>query len=320
MMTTNINQLSVKLKEAAAQVARVETLTERRKSLQEERARLIADLTHAEEALQKAQRMSSRLAGFSPHRLFYRLIGKLEETMKQTEAGLREARNKVEGLQHSLRQVEADLLHAERQLDSLYNARPTFNALLEQKARLIHETNRPEREQLQQIESRMVNIEKLLDEITQAIEAGNRARTALHKLDDILDSASAWGGLDIIGGGTLVSMLKHSRLNEAREAGRYAAATLEQFRKELMDAVNIQQNLLSGAHIGTIDQLGDILFDGILPDLWVQNKIETWQQQVRSLLTNLETTLRKLTAKRDELHLSRQNLDSQRKEIIVTAK
>ena len=58
-------------------------------------------------------------------------------------------------------------------------------------------------------------------EIDEAIAAGHRALDALAEAADSLDSAKRWGIVDILGGGFVTSMVKHSRLGDAnRELAR----------------------------------------------------------------------------------------------------
>ena len=52
-------------------------------------------------------------------------------------------------------------------------------------------------------------------EIDEAIAAGHRALDALAEAADSLDSAKRWGIVDILGGGLITSVIKHSRLGDA---------------------------------------------------------------------------------------------------------
>ena len=55
-------------------------------------------------------------------------------------------------------------------------------------------------------------------EINEAIAAGHRALDALAEAADSLDSAKRWGIVDILGGGLITSVIKHSRLGDANHA------------------------------------------------------------------------------------------------------
>ena len=57
-------------------------------------------------------------------------------------------------------------------------------------------------------------------EIDEAIAAGHRALDALAEAADSLDSAKRWGIVDILGGGFVTSMVKHSRLGTPTASSR----------------------------------------------------------------------------------------------------
>lgn len=54
-------------------------------------------------------------------------------------------------------------------------------------------------------------------EISEAIRAGERARQSLTDARVKLDSAGNWGLLDILGGGLISGLMKHSRINDASQ-------------------------------------------------------------------------------------------------------
>ena len=50
----------------------------------------------------------------------------------------------------------------------------------------------------------------------EAIEAGRRALTSLQAAKENLNSAKNWGLVDMFGGGFFTTMLKHSRIDQAK--------------------------------------------------------------------------------------------------------
>ena len=64
-------------------------------------------------------------------------------------------------------------------------------------------------------------------EIREAIEAGNRALEALDEAMGHLKTARGLGVWDMLGGGFLSSLLKHSKMDDAQQAMQYAQQELQ---------------------------------------------------------------------------------------------
>ena len=119
----------------------------------------------------------------------------------------------------------------------------------------------------------MYDIEK---EKREAINAGNGVLNSLRITRENLNSAKNWGLADMFGGGFLTTMLKHSKMDQAKQNMEQAKYDLCNFSKELND-VNMACNL----NIETDDFLSfaDYFFDGFVVDWMVQDRIN--RQDVR---------------------------------------
>ena len=76
----------------------------------------------------------------------------------------------------------------------------------------------------------------------EAIEAGRRALNSLQAAKENLNSAKNWGLVDMFGGGFFTTMLKHSRIDQAKRNMEQAKYDLRNFSRELND-VNMVCNL-----------------------------------------------------------------------------
>ena len=73
-------------------------------------------------------------------------------------------------------------------------------------------------------------------QLGEAIIAGERAMKSLSDACDKLSSAKKWGIFDMLGGGFIASMIKHSRMEDAAQLLRRAGDDLAVFQNELQDA------------------------------------------------------------------------------------
>ena len=72
------------------------------------------------------------------------------------------------------------------------------------------------------------NIEK---EMREAIEAGENALYSLRAAKEELRKAGNWGIADLLGGGFFVSLIKHSKMDEASRLMEQARYDLKKFQK-----------------------------------------------------------------------------------------
>ena len=128
-------------------------------------------------------------------------------------------------------------------------------------------------------------------EIQEAVAAGERALDSLRAVEKSLNSAGGWGLFDMFGGGMFSTMIKQSKINDARgelEAARYA---LRSFEKELQDvsrAVDLRID------IGSFLSFADFFFDNFFVDWMVQSKIDQAKSQVSQAIRQVEGILTEL--------------------------
>ena len=127
-------------------------------------------------------------------------------------------------------------------------------------------------------------------EVWEAIRAGEAALGHLQHARQSLDSAGNWGLLDIFGGNFLSGMMKHAKIDDAREAMKDAKYALETFRKELRD---VEEPALQMG-IDNFITFADFFFDGFLVDILVQSKISKAKEQVDDAARRVEDMLREL--------------------------
>ncbi len=125
-------------------------------------------------------------------------------------------------------------------------------------------------------------------EVREARDAGVRALNSLRRAQQLLQKARNWGYLDILGGGLISSMIKHSRISEAQDSIRQAQCDLDAFRRELADI------RVPDLEIGGFLTFADFFFDGFLADFMVQSKIHEAIDQLEQACRQVEDVLYRL--------------------------
>ena len=123
-------------------------------------------------------------------------------------------------------------------------------------------------------------------EIDEALEAADYTLDSLRKAESDLDSASSWGMFDIFGGGLISTLIKHNDMDDAQAHMEEAKGALEKLSQALKD-VDYQINL--DFTVSDFLSFADYFFDGLLADLFVQDRINEAEQQVKEAITKVES-------------------------------
>ena len=125
----------------------------------------------------------------------------------------------------------------------------------------------------------------------EAIQAGQEALRSLQLAKDDLKRAKNWGVLDILGGGLVTNIIKHSKMEKAKVHMERAKWNLEHFGRELQDVANYVE-----LDLNTTDFLNfaDYFFDGFIADLAMQSRIHQAREQVDEAIRQVEYALNRL--------------------------
>ena len=125
----------------------------------------------------------------------------------------------------------------------------------------------------------------------EAIDAGSRALRSLRAAQDNLNSVKNWGIWDMFGGGFISTMVKHSKMDQAKQNMEEARNDLRNFSRELND-VNMTCHL--DIETGDFLSFADWFFDGFVVDWMVQDRINQASRQVEEAICRVEGILRQL--------------------------
>ncbi len=125
----------------------------------------------------------------------------------------------------------------------------------------------------------------------EALRAGREALEALDDAADSLDSAKRWGIVDILGGGFVTSLVKHSRLGDAERALTRAREALARFSERLASSPELGRLVVG---VDPLNRVFDIAFDNVLADLFVQRDIEDALERVEAARGRVEEAVRRL--------------------------
>ncbi len=312
-MSTPIDDIDDQLRDAMLRSRRRTKLVRDAKAIEghlaEHRARVAQLRTAHNDELADVAALTSA----SVRKLVARIRGDLEERLSIEEAQAAQAATALANAQ-DLFGVEEDRLAVVRQeLDELGRPETDIESLRLQKLDHLEPDSELGRE-LADIAERRTLILADLREVDEAIAAGERCLSSLGHAAEMLRSAGNWSTWDVFGGGALVTMQKHSRLSDARQAGSAAAAALTRFADELAD---VQEDVATAPSVTLTswDHTFDFWFDNIFTDMRIDGMIRRSQADtarvdgdVRELVQELRRMHAALTANATDLDLRQQHL------------
>lgn len=243
------------------------------------------------QALAKEEADVAALEHLSLASLVQTVLGRREERLDQEEREAVAARLRYQEACRTLADVEARLAQAEQAQRAAQADRARYDALLKEKQALLKERDPELARRLVPLEERAARCRSLLREIAEAQSAGRRAREALDRVAQALDSAEGWGAWDMLGGGLIATMAKHSRIDDARQAASEAQDLLSRFHNELADVQVCAQIRID---IGELETFCDFFFDGLIVDWVVQSQIQDAQESVAEPQRQLAAAMEQL--------------------------
>ena len=312
-MYRELNERLAELKRRQRQKANLE---KRVRDLTDELASRTRDRDQWEERLRKEQKDVDRLKSISFGALFYSLLGRKTEKLSAEEAELLQAKLKYEEAAETADDLEAELAELQRELAGLRSVDAEIKAVLEEKRKLILETNPSLAAELQLLTDQEAEERANLKELQEAVSAGRSVIGALDRARDRLQSARNWGRYDMLGGGMIATAVKHSRIDDARSAIHTAQTSLRRFQTELKD---VQSDVNVRIEIGGLLTFADYFFDGLITDWIVQGRIHQSLKQVSEKRSQISRIVEELEALCRQTESRLQELQRRRSALIENA-
>lgn len=261
------------------------------KELNKQREVLSARVSEFQKNKLDQQADVDELEGRSLAAFFYAVIGKKEERLDKEREEAYAAKVKYDVAARELSAVEEDILRSEAELNRLKGSEQQYERLLRDKAEEIKTIGSDEAEEIFQAEERIVYIENQLKEMNEALAAGEEALSIINRVLSNLDSAEGWGTWDLMGGGLISGMAKHSHLDEAQKLVEDLQVQLRRFKTELTD-VTIDADIQ--VSIDGFLYFADYFFDGLFADWAVLDKINQSQAKVKDTKDQIISVLHHL--------------------------
>ena len=127
--------------------------------------------------------------------------------------------------------------------------------------------------------------------VNEAIDITNQLIPLVENAEKHLTSARNWSFLDVLGGGFLTDLIKHSKLGNASNSMEQVNYLMQRLQN-VLGSINMPQDYTM--NVGGFLTFADFFFDNALMDAFMTSKILTSIGQVRDLKNKLYSLKAKL--------------------------
>ncbi|WP_047981114.1 coiled-coil domain-containing protein [Ornithinibacillus contaminans] len=232
-----------------------------------------------------------KLEGISIANFFSTISGTKYEKLDKENKEVLAVQLQLEEAKKNLEDIDSAILEIQSKLEKVINSEKEYQRLVVTKEQLIKTSNSKFAEDLYQLSEQEADLQAYIQELEEAIHAGNSATEALTNAVDSLKDAKNWGTLDMFGGGMLSSAIKHSNMDKASEYIHTAQQRMRSFQKELLD---IDERIHIEVDISGLLKFADFFLDGLIVDWMVQGRINDAYEQAYSQLSKVTGIVKRL--------------------------
>ena len=261
------------------------------KDLREQQQELTGRVRELEKVKLEEQADVDRLEGHSLAAFFYGVIGKMDEKLTQERQEAYAARVKYDAAARELSTVEEDLERKEAEYRRLEGCEKRYARVLGEKGAALKAAGGETAEAILKLEERLAYLRSQQKELAEAVSAGRAALVTADEILHSLDSAHGWATWDLLGGGLVADLAKHSHLDSAQAAVERLQVELRRFKTELAD-VTIDADLQ--VSVDGFLRFADYFFDGLFVDWAVMDRISQSQAAVEGTRGQIVSVLDRL--------------------------
>lgn len=235
------------------------------------------ELKKLEGIMEKEQLDVEKMSQISLKTLFYKCLGTHDKQVAKEKEEALAAVLKYEGCKKSVDELTDKLSQLTNRHYEMSKVQDKLDALYEEKRRVMASFNMPEYAKIGQLEKEISFIRREIKELKEAITPGNMAINTLNEAIELLDSAGDWGTWDLLGGGLIADMMKHDKIDKAKQAILNAQTYVQRLQVELQD---VNMSLDGSIQITGGAVFADFFFDGLIADWYMQSKISQSRDNV----------------------------------------
>jgi len=246
--------------------------------------------------------------------IFYSITGKLEDKKEKEQREALSAKLKHDQASYDLYNIETEISKLTEERENYKGCVNEYNSLYQQKKNLLIKSDSASANKILEMRGKIEDSKRNLKEIKEAVSAGQSAANSLDAALDSLSSAQGWGTWDLLGGGLISDLAKHSHIDDAMSEAERAHQKLREFKSELAD---VRINYDIRFETDGFAKFADFFFDGLIADWYMQSKIDNSYESIANVKNQVESTIFKLQQIENEGKQYLERLENELKNIII---
>ncbi|WP_341876568.1 hypothetical protein [Defluviitalea saccharophila] len=312
-MYSDINE---ELKKAHEGMLYHQKLVSKLEDLRVQKSALVKKVEELRKRVEKEDLDVENLEGKSISHIFHTILGNLDKKLEKEREEALAVRLKYNQACMDLRNVEDNIARLELEEVKNRDWETIYQRVYNEKKENLIRSGAKAGEEILNLSQQITALRSYGKELKEAIEAGEDVLTHLEAASKSLNSAEGWGTWDLIGGGFITDMAKHSRIDEAKVEVSKAQTKLSHFRSELAD-IKVISNL--SIEISDFEKFADFFFDGLFADWHMQSKIKESLESVERAKNQVNHILIKLKSMEKENTDRINSLDEEINNLITKA-
>ncbi len=310
------SEMNQQMEEAQQGMFRLNKLNAMLEELKRQQKSLETKVMEQKEILDKENIDVEKLENKSLAHLFHSILGNLEERVQKEQQEALAAKLKYDQAVSELERVNYQISQLGSERVHYSGCENAYNILYAKKKELLLTSNSETANRLLELTEQLNVSNNNRKEIEEAIEAGQQVISHVDNAIDSLDSAEGWGTWDMLGGGLLTDLAKHSHIDDAKSEADETQMSLMQFSTELAD-IKINNQI----HFETdgFGKFSDFFFDGLIADWCMQSRIQESLESVEDVKTQVEEVLSKLNSMERMEATHMEQIELEIKELIAKA-
>lgn len=255
----------------------------------------------------------TKLEGLGIKSIFHKVLGNKEEQLEKERQEYLQVTLEHKEILNSLEVIEFEKSILEKKLVELDDLVIDLEALKKTRQDEILMTPGPLRNELKNIYQKLDHVNHFQQELEEATKAGQSAYSSLEIVYGHMKKAKEWGNWDMMGGnnGRYHKSMKHGSIDRAMYEVSRSKLALQTFNKELSDIGYNNRRL--ALQLDNISKFPGMIFDNLISDWIVQNKIKSVLSTVSSLMDDIKLTLQSIIKEKqqsiEQLEALQKNLD-----------
>ena len=310
---TEVNIMTINIRALQAAIDRKKEIQKELDEATSEIDKLDSRIRNQKNIVAKEQNDVDRLDGNSVNRMFHTIMNNYEEKYDKEVSELESAEADYDKLLSERRFYEEKISDLTTEYNNINVTNQDLLDAKKEKLRTISE--KPD------IAARIKEFNRQISEINTNVievnEAYSIGQQAVARLDDIrkqLESAESWGLFDLMGGGMVSSMIKHDRMNRAKDEIDRLKRLLRSYENELAD-VDYVEHL--DIHIDSFVAFTDIFLDNVFSDFSSLNTIQKTKRQIDEAFNKVYNIQQRLYDYKLELANDKQRLTREIDDLII---